>query len=76
MTGVLILPQRQTALVAKQGDPARSALWRALFRMGIGIGWNEVEYNSLGYDFKTRGRRVEEQIELLNLLWDARACQL
>ena len=39
------------------------------FRMGIGVGWNAVEYNSLGYDFKTRGARVEEQIELLRQLW-------
>ena len=68
MTGVLILPQRQTALVAKQATQL-DLLSGGRFRMGIGIGWNEVEYQSLGYDFRTRGRRVEEQIALLNLLW-------
>ena len=68
MTGVLILPQRQTALVAKQATQL-DLLSGGRFRMGIGIGWNEVEYNSLGYDFKTRGARVEEQIAVLRELW-------
>ena len=68
MTGVLILPQRQTALVAKQAAQL-DLLSGGRFRMGIGIGWNEVEYDSLGYDFKTRGARVEEQIDLLRQLW-------
>ena len=68
MTGVLILPQRQTALVAKQAAQV-DLLSGGRFRMGIGIGWNEVEYSSLGMDFRTRGARSEEQIELLRMLW-------
>ncbi len=68
MTGVLILPQRQTALVAKQAAQV-DLLSGGRFRMGVGIGWNEVEYSSLGMDFRTRGARCEEQIELLRLLW-------
>lgn len=68
MTGVLILPQRQTALVAKQATQL-DLLSGGRFRMGVGIGWNEVEYNSLGYDFTTRGARVEEQIGILRELW-------
>ena len=68
MTGVLILPQRQTALVAKQAAQV-DILSGGRFRLGVGIGWNEVEYNSLGYDFKTRGARSEEQIELMRQLW-------
>ncbi len=68
MTGVLILPQRQTALVAKQATQL-DLLSGGRFRMGVGIGWNEVEYTSLGYDFKTRGARVEEQILILRELW-------
>ena len=68
MTGVLILPQRQTALVAKQAAQV-DVLSNGRFRMGVGVGWNEVEYNSLGYDFKTRGARVEEQLVILRELW-------
>ena len=68
MTGVLILPQRQTALVAKQAAQV-DLLSGGRFRMGIGVGWNEVEYKSLGYDFKTRGARVVEQIVILRELW-------
>lgn len=68
MTGVLILPQRQTALVAKQAAQV-DVLSGGRFRMGVGVGWNEVEYNSLGYDFNTRGARVEEQIVILRELW-------
>jgi len=68
MTGVLILPQRQTALVAKQAAQV-DILSNGRFRMGVGVGWNAVEYNSLGYDFKTRGARVEEQIVILRELW-------
>ncbi len=68
MTGVLILPQRQTALVAKQAAQV-DLLSGGRFRMGVGIGWNEVEYTSLGMDFRTRGARCEEQIELLRMLW-------
>lgn len=68
MTGVLILPQRQTALVAKQATQL-DLLSGGRFRMGIGVGWNEVEYHALGQDFQTRGARVEEQIMILRQLW-------
>ncbi len=68
MTGVLILPQRQTALVAKQAAQV-DVLSNGRLRLGIGVGWNEVEYKSLGYDFKSRGTRVEEQIAILRELW-------
>jgi probable F420-dependent oxidoreductase len=67
-TGILILPQRQTALVAKQAA-AVDVLTGGRLRLGIGIGWNDVEYESLGENFHNRGRRSEEQIELLRLLW-------
>ena len=67
-TGILILPQRQTALVAKQAA-AVDVLTGGRLRLGIGIGWNAVEYEALGEDFGNRGRRSAEQIELLKLLW-------
>ena len=67
-TGILILPQRQTALVAKQAA-AVDVLTGGRLRLGIGIGWNDVEYEALGEDFQNRGRRSAEQIELLKLLW-------
>src|SRR5439155_560460 len=68
VTGILILPQRQTALVAKQTAEV-DVLSGGRLRLGIGIGWNYVEYDALGEDFRTRGRRVEEQIEVLRKLW-------
>ncbi len=68
MTGVLILPQRQTALVAKQATQL-DLVSGGRFRMGVGIGWNEVEYTALGCDFSTRGARMEEQIAVLRQLW-------
>lgn len=68
VTGILILPQRQTALVAKQAATL-DVLSQGRFRLGIGLGWNEVEYLSLGEEFHNRGRRMEEQVELLRLLW-------
>ena len=67
-TGVLILGQRQTSLVAKQAAEV-DVLTGGRLRLGIGIGWNEVEYEALGESFSNRGRRSEEQIELLRLLW-------
>lgn len=67
-TGILILPQRQTALVAKQAAEV-DVLSGGRFRLGVGIGWNPVEYEALGEDFHDRGRRSEEQVELLRLLW-------
>jgi probable F420-dependent oxidoreductase len=68
VTGVIILPQRQTVLVAKQAAEV-DLLSAARFRLGVGIGWNKVEYEALGEDFATRGKRFEEQIELLRRLW-------
>ncbi len=67
-TGILILPQRQTALVAKQAA-AVDVLTGGRLRLGIGIGWNDVEYEALGENFQDRGRRSAEQIELLKLFW-------
>ena len=67
-TGVLILGQRQTALVAKQAAEV-DVLSGGRLRLGIGIGWNEVEYEALGENFNNRGRRSVEQIELLRALW-------
>jgi probable F420-dependent oxidoreductase len=68
VTGVLVLPQRQTALVAKQAAEV-DVLSGGRLRLGVGIGWNQVEYEALGEDFNNRGRRMEEQIALLRLLW-------
>ena len=68
MTGVLILPQRQTALVAKQAAQA-DLFSGGRLRLGVGVGWNAVEYNSLGFNFSTRGARIEEQIAVLRALW-------
>ena len=68
VTGILILPQRQTALVAKQAAQV-DVLTGGRLRLGVGIGWNPVEYEALGENFKNRGRRVEEQIALLRELW-------
>ncbi len=68
VTGVLILPQRQTALVARQAADV-DLLSGGRLRLGVGIGWNYVEYDALGQDFRTRGAREEEQIGLLRLLW-------
>lgn len=68
VTEVLILPQRQTALVAKQAA-AIDVLSGGRLRLGIGIGWNFVEYEALGENFKNRGRRSEEQVQVLRALW-------
>jgi probable F420-dependent oxidoreductase len=68
VTGIIILPQRQTALVAKQAAEL-DILTGGKFRLGIGQGWNAVEYEALGMEWKTRSRRMEEQIELLRRLW-------
>ena len=68
VTGILILPQRQTALVAKQTAEV-DVLSSGRLRLGIGVGWNDVEYEALGENFRNRGRRVEEQIALLRALW-------
>ena len=68
VTDILILPQRQTALVAKQAAEV-DLLSGGRLRLGIGIGWNHVEYEALGQEFSTRGRRMEEQVHLLRALW-------
>jgi len=68
VTGVIILPQRQTALVAKQAAEV-DLLTEGRFRLGVGVGWNAVEYEALGESFGTRGRRFDEQIPLLRRLW-------
>lgn len=68
MTGVLILPQRQTALVAKQAAQI-DVLSKGRLRLGVGTGWNYVEYDSLNENFHNRGKREEEQITVLRKLW-------
>ena len=68
VTAILILGQRQTALVAKQAAEV-DLLSGGRLRLGVGIGWNHVEYEALGENFRNRGRRSEEQIELLRTLW-------
>lgn len=72
VTGIIILPQRQTVLVAKQAAEV-DLLSGGRFRFGIGLGWNAVEYEALGRDFTDRGRRVSEQVHLLRRLWTERS---
>ncbi len=67
-TGVLILPQRQTVLVAQQAADV-DLLSHGRLRLGVGTGWNWVEYHALGEDFASRGRRLTEQVPLLRRLW-------
>src|SRR5258708_4182882 len=68
VTSILILPQRQTALVAKQAAEV-DLLSGGRLRLGVGLGWNRVEMEGLGEDYATRGRRMEEQVALLRRLW-------
>ncbi|MBI3743632.1 MAG: LLM class F420-dependent oxidoreductase [Chloroflexi bacterium] len=68
MTGVLVLSQRQTALVAKQAAEV-DVLSGGRLSLGIGVGWNAVEFEALGEDFHTRGQKCEEQIAVLRALW-------
>lgn len=68
VTGVIILPQRQTVLVAKQAAQV-DILSGGRLRLGIGTGWNHVEYEALNENFHNRGKRQEEQVELLRALW-------
>ena len=70
-TGVLILPQRQTVLVAKQAAEV-DVLSGGRMRLGVGTGWNWVEYDSLGVPFAERGKRMDEQIELIRELWKSK----
>jgi probable F420-dependent oxidoreductase len=72
VTGVIILPQRQAVLVAKQAAEV-DLLTGGRFRLGVGLGWNAVEYEALGEDFTNRGRRSEEQVELMRRLWTERS---
>jgi probable F420-dependent oxidoreductase len=72
VTGIIILPQRQTALVAKQAAEV-DLLTGGRFRLGIGLGWNAVEYEALGKSFADRGRRMDEQVELMRRLWTERS---
>jgi probable F420-dependent oxidoreductase len=67
-TSILVLPQRQTALVAKQAAEV-DILSGGRLVLGVGIGWNTVEYEALGMSFTNRGKRIEEQIALLRMLW-------
>ena len=68
VTAVLILGQRQTALVAKQAAEV-DLLTGGRLRLGVGVGWNHVEYEALNQDFGNRGRRYAEQINLLREFW-------
>ncbi|MFD1151468.1 LLM class F420-dependent oxidoreductase [Saccharothrix hoggarensis] len=68
MTGVLVLPQRQTALVAKQAAEV-DILSGGRLRLGVGVGWNHVEYEALNESFTNRGARSAEQVEVMRLLW-------
>lgn len=68
VTGILILPQRQTALVAKQAAEV-DLLTNERLRLGVANGWNDAEYEALNEDFHNRGRRIEEQVEVMRRLW-------
>jgi probable F420-dependent oxidoreductase len=68
VSGIIILPQRQAVLVAKQAAEV-DILTGGRLRLGVAIGWNPVEYEALGEDFSTRGRRIGEQIAVMRALW-------
>jgi len=68
VTGIIILPQRQTVLTAKQAAEV-DLLTGGRFRLGVGLGWNPVEYEALGKDFSNRGERLDEQVTLMRRLW-------
>ena len=75
LSSVIILPQRQTALVAKQAAEV-DVLSGGRLRLGVGIGWNPVEFTALGMEFRNRARRFEEQIEVMRRLWTERVTTL
>lgn len=68
VTAILIAPQRQTVLIAKQAAEI-AVLSNNRLKLGIGVGWNTVEYDALNEDFSNRGRRQEEQVDLMRRLW-------
>ncbi len=68
ITTVLILPQRQTVLVAKQAAEV-AILSNNRLRLGIGTGWNDIEYEGLNENFSNRGKRQAEQVDLMRKLW-------
>jgi probable F420-dependent oxidoreductase len=68
VTGILILPQRQTVLAAKQAA-SLDVLSEGRLRLGVGLGWNEIEYIGLNEEFHNRGKRIEEQVALMRQLW-------
>tara|TARA_A100001037_G_C15126863_1_gene626655 strand:- start:365 stop:1225 length:861 start_codon:yes stop_codon:yes gene_type:complete len=70
ITTILILPQRQTVLAAKQAAQL-AILSKNRFRMGIGTGWNEIEYEGLNENFRNRGKRQAEQVDLMRTLWES-----
>ncbi len=67
-TGILVLPQRQAPLVAKQAAQV-DLLSGGRFRLGVGVGWNEAEFEGMGANFHNRGQRIEEQVQLIRQLW-------
>src|SRR6476660_1923503 len=71
LSSVIILPQRQATMVAKQAA-AIDVLNGGRLRLGVGIGWNPLEFTALGLDFKNRARRFDEQIEVMRRLWTER----
>lgn len=71
-TSILILPQRQTVLAAKQAATL-DVLTKGKLRLGVGVGWNDVEYQVLNEEFENRGHRLEEQVELMRQLWSNRS---
>ena len=75
VTGVLVLPQRQAALVAKQAAEV-AVLSGGRVRLGVGTGWNDVEYEALGVPFAIRGRLFDEQIAVLRALWERPVVEL
>lgn len=72
VTGVVVLPQRQTVLAAKQAVEL-DLMTNGRFRLGVGVGWNAVEYEALGMPFSRRGARIEEQVVLMRKLWSQRS---